>query len=408
MARALRNVARVGLAVLVLAVVAGGFGFTSLDQVSAPQDLTRALISPGDGAPRSPATAIPSSAATPLADRPIFNVGRTAPYLKTGEPTGSGISVTVAIVMTFSQPMDRLSVETSFWLEPVAEGRFSWSDDFTLRFGAFRLAHATAYEVEVRGRSLRGVQLSGPRRWSFSTASGPPDVLPPGPYAINVPIITYHYIRVNPDPYDRMGFALSVTPADFAAQMDWLARNEYHPITTEDLYLYLQHTRGLPSKPVILTFDDGYADFYATALPILLSHDFKAVAYVVSGFVGQPGYMTSEQIREADRSGIEIGSHTVSHANLATRSAAEVERQLTASKQFLEHVTGHPVVSFCYPSGRFTASVASQVAAAGYHSATTTRFGYSHTLGDRYFWTRLRVSGGERLDQFAAAVRSAS
>src|SRR5260370_8672843 len=80
----------------------------------------------------------------------------------------------------------------------------------------------------------------------------------PGPTSINVPILTYHYIRVNPDRNDRMGFALSVTPSDFAAQMDWLAQNGYHPITTEDLYTYLTGCGGLPSNPGILTLDDHY------------------------------------------------------------------------------------------------------------------------------------------------------
>jgi peptidoglycan/xylan/chitin deacetylase (PgdA/CDA1 family) len=190
--------------------------------------------------------------------------------------------------------------------------------------------------------------------------------------------------------------------------MDWLAQSGYHPITTDDLYAYLAGDQGLPSKPVILTFDDGYADFYTTALPILRRHDFRAVAYVVSGFVGTYGYMTAAQVREADRSGIEIGSHTVSHANLASLSAGSVWTQITQSKLFLEQVLGHPVVSFCYPSGKFTSAVASAVAAAGYHDATTTRYGYSYTLAGRYVWSRLRVSGGEPLEAFAAAVRVAS
>ena len=66
------------------------------------------------------------------------------------------------------------------------------------------------------------------------------------------------------------------------------------------------------------------------------------------------------------------------------------------------------MVSFCYPSGRFNSGVASEVAAAGYHDATTTRFGFWHSLADRYAWTRLRVSGGERLDEFAVAVLGAT
>jgi peptidoglycan/xylan/chitin deacetylase (PgdA/CDA1 family) len=260
----------------------------------------------------------------------------------------------------------------------------------------------------VGGRSVVGAQLSGSRWWSFTTVARPPDALAPGPTSINVPILTYHYVRVNPDRNDRMGFALSVTPSDFAAQMDWLAQTGYHTITTEDLYTYLTGYGGLPSKPVILTFDDGYADFYTTALPILRSHDFVAVSYVVSGFVGWPGYMTAAQIREADRSGMEIGSHTVTHPNLANLPAAAVRLQLVQSKDFLEQVVGHPVTSFCYPSGKYTSAVASAVAAAGFHDATTTRFGYSYTIANRYVWSRLRVSGGESLDQFTAAVRSAS
>jgi peptidoglycan/xylan/chitin deacetylase (PgdA/CDA1 family) len=309
--------------------------------------------------------------------------------------------------MDFSQPMDQRSVEASFIIQPKVEGRFSWRDQ-TLRFEPFRLAYATAYSVEVGGRSVLGKPLAGSRSWNFTTLPAPPEPVAPGPTAIKVPILTFHYIRVNPDPNDRLGFALSVTPADFAAQMDWLARNGYHAITTEDLYAYLNQSRGLPSKPVILTFDDGYADFYTTALPILRKHDFRATAYIVSGFVGRDGYMTADQIREADRSGIEIGSHSVDHANLSRSSAGNVRAEVVDSKRHLEQVVGHPVTSFCYPSGKYSSTAANEVAAAGYHSATTTVFGFWHTLSDRYYWTRLRVSGGQGLSDFAQAVASAS
>jgi peptidoglycan/xylan/chitin deacetylase (PgdA/CDA1 family) len=331
-----------------------------------------------------------------------------APHLDSVEPKTAEVPIHATIVMSFSQRMNRQAVEASFLIQPAAEGRFVWTDDYTLRFEPFRLAFSTSYQVEVGGRSVVGSMLSGSRWWSFTTAARPPDAMAPGPNSINVPILTYHYIRVNPDRNDRLGFALSVTPSDFAAQMDWLAQSGYHPITTDDLYAYLAGDQGLPSKPVILTFDDGYADFYTTALPILRSHDFRAVAYVVSGFVGTYGYMTAAQVREADRSGIEIGSHTASHANLASLSAGSVWSQITQSKLFLEQVLGHPVVSFCYPSGKYTSAVASAVAAAGYHDATTTRYGYSYTLAGRYVWSRLRVSGGEPLEAFAAAVRVAS
>jgi peptidoglycan/xylan/chitin deacetylase (PgdA/CDA1 family) len=362
------------------AVLAGAAGFAILDHQRGPGVLAQ------------------------TSTQPPFGSIRVVPHLDAVEPITSEVPANAAIVMTFNQPMDHPSVEMSFAIQPSVDGRFVWRDDFTLQFNAFRLANATTYLVEVRGRSSRGVPLAGARVWSFTTAPASPDSVGRGASSIKVPILTYHYIRVNPDVRDRMGFALSVTPTDFAAQMDWLARSGYHTVTTEDLHAYLSGTRGLPGKPVILTFDDGYADFYTTALPILRSHDFQADLYVVSGFVGRPGYVTAAQVRESDRSGIEIGSHTVTHADLARTSAGGVRSEVVDSKRYLEALLGHPVFSFCYPSGMFTGAVAYQVAAAGYHDATTTRYGYWHSLADRYVWTRLRVSGGESLAQFASAV----
>lgn len=409
--RALGHAGQVAASALVAAVLIGA-GFAGPDGQRASGVAAGALTRPSSSPVvtwSSPVVVTANPAApTPVAEELTHGSARVPPHLDAVEPKTAEVPIHATIVMSFSQRMNRETVEASFLISPAVEGRFAWSDDYTLGFEPFRLAFSTSYQVEVGGRSMLGSQLSGSRWWSFTTVSQPPNMLAPGPHSINVPILTYHYIRVNPDRNDRLGFALSVTPSDFAAQMDWLAQSGYHPITTEDLFQYLAGEQGLPSKPVILTFDDGYADFYTTARPILRSHDFRAVAYVVSGFVGTSRYMTAAQVREADRSGIEIGSHTVSHADLANLSAAAVWAQLTQSKSFLEQLLGHSVVSFCYPGGRYTAAVAAAVAAAGFHDATTTRYGYSYTLAGRYVWSRLRISGGEPLEQFAAAVRVAS
>jgi peptidoglycan/xylan/chitin deacetylase (PgdA/CDA1 family) len=410
---------RIGMAVLVGAILTGSAGYTWFDQLTALGSPARAVSRPSLAARSATPAPAPQATATPTvvlsspvalatSDKASFGVARVAPYLDAVNPTTSEIPVYAPIVMAFSQPMDRPSVEVTFAIRPSVDGRLAWRDDVTLGFEPFRLAYATTYQVDVAGRSTRGVPLSGRRHWTFTTVAGPADVVAPGAGWINVPILMYHYIRINPDRYDRLGFALSVTPADFAAQMDWLQAGGYHPITAGDLYSFLKGARGLPSKPVVLTFDDGYADFYTTALPILRSHDFRATAYVVSGFVGWPGYMTAAQVLEADRSGIEIGSHTVNHVNLTRLSYGAVRSQLVDSKQFLERLVGHPVVSFCYPSGKVNSMVAWQVADVGFANATTTAFGFRHTLSDRYIWTRLRVSGGETRDLFAAAVSRAS
>lgn len=333
---------------------------------------------------------------------------RDAPFIVHAAPTGEGVAQDTTIVVTFSQPMSRSSVEDSFITSPPADGAASWPNDSTFRFQPLRLLHGITYEARVVGRSASGIRLRGPYVWRFTVVPGPPLVLAPGPVSVRVPILMYHYIRVNPDPRDQMGYRLSVTPRDFAAQMDWLARNGYHPITFHDLSEFLGGVSGLPSRPIILTFDDGYADFYTTALPVLISHDFNAVAYVVSGFVGSPGYMTAAQVRAADRAGIEIGSHTVNHVDLTRQSAEGIHYELVASRASLEGVLGHPVLSFCYPSGKFNASIVAAVQAAGYRDATTTRLGSDRSLGNRYTWGRIRIAGGESLSWFAADVLSAS
>lgn len=230
----------------------------------------------------------------------------------------------------------------------------------------------------------------------------PAAVVPPGRGSVRVPILMYHYIRVNPDPGDRLGFNLSVTPADFARQMDWLAEHEYHPVDFDDLRGYLLGNQSLPAKPVILTFDDGYRDMYTTAYPTLRAHQFKGVSYVVSGFLNSPRYITVEMLLEMDAGGIQIGAHTVSHADLTRVSAGNLHHEVFDSKAELEALVGHRVVDFCYPAGKFSDAVVRMVQGAGFESATTTEPGVSHSAGDRFVWTRVRVNGGESLQQFAA------
>ena len=317
-------------------------------------------------------------------------------------PTGDSVATGASVIVTFNEPMAQNAV--FFAIQPKVPGELTWVDDQTLQFQPARLGHGVSYEVSVGGRSAGGRLVRHLLSWRFTTVAGPPVAIAPGPSSIRVPILMYHYVRVNSDPNDGLGFRLSVTPADFAAQMDWLYANGYHTVTMQDLDAFLSGQRGLPSRPIVLTFDDGYVDFFTAALPILRSHDFTAVSYVVSGFVDQPRYMSASQVLAAQDAGIEIGSHTVGHVDLTRQSVAGLLNQVSASKAALEALLGRPVVSFCYPSGRFGSREAAAVAAAGYQDATTTVSGSWHSLADRYMWTRIRVSGGEGLAQFANAV----
>ncbi|MDQ6898766.1 MAG: polysaccharide deacetylase family protein [Candidatus Dormibacteraeota bacterium] len=226
------------------------------------------------------------------------------------------------------------------------------------------------------------------------------EIVEPGRSPLHVPLLMYHYIRVAKEPPGTVGHNLSVTPDEFRAQMDWLAQNGYRPVTLRDVSAYVAKLGTLPGRPVVLTFDDGYADFYSTAWPVLREHHFTAVAYLVSGFLGRPGYVTAEQVAELDRAGIEVGAHTVTHADLTVVDGAQLTHEVVDSKSSLEQIVNHPVLDFSYPSGRHNPAVVKAVQAAGFDTATTTVPGILESADSRYAWPRVRVQAQEPLARF--------
>jgi len=270
----------------------------------------------------------------------------------------------------------------------------------------------TAYARPLSVGSQLGPPLVGHRpavtvvpAWEIVPPGAADAVIPAGRSTISVPILMYHYIRRPPSPADdRLGFGLSTSPEDFRQQMDYLDDHGFHPVTLDDVRAYFAGTRALPDRPVVLTFDDGYQDLYTEAFPVLKQHHFKAVAYIVSGFVGRVGQnVTAAQVREMDAYGIEIGAHTVNHVDL-TKAGGSLWYEVKGSKDALEALLGHAVVDFCYPSGRYNDAVIAAVDAAGFQSATTTQPGAAHSLGDRFNWSRVRVSGSESIEDFAKGL----
>jgi peptidoglycan/xylan/chitin deacetylase (PgdA/CDA1 family) len=231
------------------------------------------------------------------------------------------------------------------------------------------------------------------------------EVVPVGTPAIRLPILMYHYIRRPPSMRtDMLGYKLSVSPEDFRTQMDWLYANGYHPVNFHQVRSYFEGARALPSRPIVITFDDGYQDLYTEAFPILQAHGFTAVAYIVTSFVGRPAYVSREQVVEMDRAGLEIGSHTVDHANLARMSFGSTTYQVLQSKHSLEEMLGHQVLDFAYPSGQFNGQTMVAVRDAGYDTAVTTAMSTTHSMIDRYAWGRVRVGGGESMEDFISSL----
>lgn len=233
--------------------------------------------------------------------------------------------------------------------------------------------------------------------------------LQPGETSVRVPILMYHHIREMRPSFNRKERLFSVTPASFAAQMESLKRAGYHAITPRQLEQTLKAgATVLPSKPVLITLDDGYRDQYEQALPVLKRLGMSATFFVVSRADTLRGSMNKEMIRAADASGlVTIASHTQHHRFLTRWSPAVRQEELAGAKRDLEELLGHPVLDFAYPYGAWNQTIAKEVEATGYTLGFGVRLGSLHTSSTRYQLRRIRVLDGEDmvplLERFGAS-----
>lgn len=220
---------------------------------------------------------------------------------------------------------------------------------------------------------------------------------------IRVPILTYHFIAANPNPKDRARDALSVPPDKFEEQMQYLAQNGYTPITLDTLYGIYNGQTSAPVRPVVLTFDDGYIDFYTNTFPILKRFNFHAVSFISTGLVGGGYYMNWDQIKEIASSGlVTFEGHSVNHVNLVSLSYAKALKELQDSKNILYSQTGYPVNFIAYPYGTSNALVYSAVRKAGYVGGVGTWFGKASAPSINL--PRIKISGYMSLKSFASRL----
>jgi len=215
---------------------------------------------------------------------------------------------------------------------------------------------------------------------------------PKGPYRI--PILMYHYVEYVQDRKDTIRISLDILPNIFEEQIITLLDDGYTFLTLRDLGEILDGKGTLPPKPIILTFDDGYRDFYTDVFPILKKHHVKATAYVVPGFLNMPNYMFIDQLQEIAASDLmEIAAHTVHHVWLKGAPPARTETEIMQSKVMLEKFTNKPVVSFAYPFGAFDSQTEALVKKSGFTTAVATIPGITQGEENRYYLFRLRPGG---------------
>jgi peptidoglycan/xylan/chitin deacetylase (PgdA/CDA1 family) len=214
----------------------------------------------------------------------------------------------------------------------------------------------------------------------------------------------YHYVRYVDPGADPLGFNLSVTPEQLRAQLGWLRTAGYEAVRMDAVAACVRGLGPCPARAVALTFDDGYMDAYTAALPILQEHGYTATFYIVSGFVGQPGYMGWEEVRALRDAGMEIGAHSVTHPDLTTLGLEDLRAQVAQSGATIAAALGGPVVSFCYPGGRFNDTVAAVAGESGFTSATTTL--PDGPQDNPLALPRLRISGDLAQDGFQWMVQA--
>lgn len=216
---------------------------------------------------------------------------------------------------------------------------------------------------------------------------------------VKVPILTYHYVEVNRDKNDTLRTSMAVTPYFFEKQLQTFLQHGYKVISFRDLTKALEGEEALPPKPVILTFDDGYRDFYTDAYPLLKKYQIKATNFVIYNHLGRSGNLTKEQVKEMLASGlVTIGSHTLNHANLVTLKPERARAEILESKKKLEEEFGIKVLDFAYPYGFYNHQVEELVKEAGYETASSLVVGVQQSSQNVFHLSRIKV--GNYADNF--------
>jgi peptidoglycan/xylan/chitin deacetylase (PgdA/CDA1 family) len=198
-----------------------------------------------------------------------------------------------------------------------------------------------------------------------------------------VPILVYHHVSQSPSEGSSMLRRLTVTADVFAQQMQYLQDNGYHVITFSDLADYFENGKGLPSLPIIISFDDGWANQFENALPYLEKFHFSATFFVITNYIGRPGFFSWPQLQTLLTDGMKIGSHSRSHPRLdKITDSAKLWDQIYSSKTILESQLETPVEEFAYPYGKYNAKASEAVKLAGYRAGRACCTGIAHTSRD--------------------------
>jgi peptidoglycan/xylan/chitin deacetylase (PgdA/CDA1 family) len=229
-----------------------------------------------------------------------------------------------------------------------------------------------------------------------------------------VPILMYHSISRTARPQFKK---FTILPEVFAEHMSYLYRHKYQPITvTQFVRAIACGGEGISDRSAVLTFDDGFADFYTDILPILGQYGFVATLYVTTAFVGGTSrwlqregevnrpMLTWPQLVDISACGIECGAHSHTHPQLDMLPPSAAGHEIRQCKRILEEQLAQEVSSFAYPFGYYDATVKRLVQEAGYSSACAVRYAMSSTADDPFALARFSVTGDTQVDDLVTLL----
>jgi len=226
------------------------------------------------------------------------------------------------------------------------------------------------------------------------------------------PILMYHAIGSSHEPASPY-----VLPADrFAAQMTWLKKMGYHPISLKQFLACQHECRPIPVRSVVITFDDGYADNYTHAYPVLQKHNIPATIFLVSGYIGLTNewdemkwlarrpLMSWAQVISLVQQGIQFGAHTCTHPLLTAVSPTQAEEEIAVSRRQLEERLGIPIDLFAYPYGEYDPTIQTMVQQAGFAASCTVDVGLNTLITPAFSLRRAEIQGTDSLARFWLAL----
>ncbi|MEA2171204.1 MAG: hypothetical protein QOF76_4504, partial [Solirubrobacteraceae bacterium] len=206
-----------------------------------------------------------------------------------------------------------------------------------------------------------------------------------------VPILLYHVIHAAPPGVPNPG--LYVPVHELKHQLDWLDRHGFEAVTLDQVFKAWNDGAPIAAKPIVISFDDGYATQYRRAAPLLAAHGWPGVLNLKVDAVLQHE-LTEDMVTEMIAAGWEVDAHTITHPDVTTLDAAGLRQEIGGSREYLQQHFGVPVNFFCYPSGAYNDAAVAAVQAAGYLGATTTEEGLADQR-EPFTLSRVRIEPGD-------------